>query len=164
MLRNFVLSHLSEGVRSALRNLKWELQAMRMHRRGSRRAAQFGGQRELKLHLGCGDNLKSGFVNIDLNSKADLTLDLRAPLPFRDDCCCFIYSEHFLEHLEYPNVVLPLLRECCRVLQSGGIFSAGVPDTEWPILEYARVRNDGILSAREGTMASKIVRHRDGAY
>jgi len=116
---------------------------MRMHRRGVRKAMRYKNATALKLHFGCGGNVKPGFVNIDLSSAADLTLDLREPLPLATGSCSLIYSEHFLEHIEYPNDVRGLLRECYRVLQTGGIFSAGVPDTEWPLLEYAGRREEG---------------------
>jgi hypothetical protein len=35
-----------------------------------------------KLHFGGGDNLKAGWVNVDLHASADLRLDVREPLPF----------------------------------------------------------------------------------
>ena len=38
---------------------------------------------------------------------------------------------------------MQFLAECCRVLEPDGLFSVGVPDTEWPLLEYARVKDDG---------------------
>ena len=35
-----------------------------------------------KLHVGCGGNLKEGWVNIDLASSSDLTMDVRYGMPF----------------------------------------------------------------------------------
>ncbi|HEV8071800.1 MAG TPA: methyltransferase domain-containing protein [Planctomycetaceae bacterium] len=146
MIKDYMLRQLNQGTREALRILRSEVRVMRMHRRGVRKAAEWHGATGLKLHFGCGGNLKPGFVNIDLANGADLTLDLREKLPFADDSCLVIYSEHFLEHIDYPNGAHALLRECYRVLQPGGTFSVGVPDTEWPLLEYAGQRNDGYFN------------------
>jgi predicted SAM-dependent methyltransferase len=90
----------------------------------------------MRLHIGCGSNIRSGYINIDINPNADLTLDMREPFPFESGSCALTYSEHFLEHLDYPDEALPFLRECYRVLQPGGTFSVGVPDAEWPIRAY----------------------------
>ena len=70
-----------------------------------RKARRYSNATGLQLHFGCGANVKPGFVNIDLSNAADLTLDLREQLPFADGSCSLVYSEHFLEHIEYPNVV-----------------------------------------------------------
>ena len=143
MIKDLIKRNVSGGVRRALNILASECRMMMMHRRGVRRAMQYAAAQGMKLHFGCGANVKPGFVNIDFAPGADLTLDLREALPFSDDSCAFIYSEHFLEHVQYPETVCSLLGECLRVLQPGGIFSAGVPDTEWPLLEYAGVRSEG---------------------
>ncbi len=131
------------GFQQALRNLESELNSMKLHNKGLLDAMRYHESNGLKLHLGCGQFPKEGWVNIDLNDKADITLDLRESLPFRDSSCEIVYSEHFLEHIDYPENVIALLKECYRALEPGGIFSAGVPDTEWPLLEYAGVKQDG---------------------
>ena len=96
----------------------------------------------LKLNLGCGSNIKKGWLNIDMFPPAELVLDLREKLPFANNSCRMIYSEHFLEHLDYPGTAENFLLEAFRVLQQGGVFSLGVPDTEWPLREY-RQQIDG---------------------
>ena len=131
------------GFREALCNLERELTLMRKHSRGLLEAKRYHDSNGLKLHLGCGSIPKEGWVNIDQDDNADLTLDLRESLPFRDSSCSIVYSEHFLEHIDYPENVTMLLKECYRVLEPGGIFSVGVPDTEWPLLEYAGVVRNG---------------------
>jgi SAM-dependent methyltransferase len=84
-------------------------------------------------------NLKPGWVNIDwFFENADLRLDLREGLPFPDDSASIIYSEHFLEHLGFPDEVFRLLRESWRVLMPEGIFSLGIPDFEFAVNSYAR--------------------------
>jgi predicted SAM-dependent methyltransferase len=128
---------------SLRKNLAWELRAYFLHLLGLVRSRPLRSRNNLKIHFGCGSKIKDGWINIDLNRKADLTLDLREPLPFSDGSCSIVYSQHFLEHLDYPEPLMSFLKESYRVLQCHGVFSLGVPDTEWPILEYAGMRNEG---------------------
>jgi predicted SAM-dependent methyltransferase len=93
--------------------------------------------RPTRINMGCGSYLKAGFLNIDLFPGGDLTLDLRRGLPFESDCCEMIFSEHFLEHLDYPSPADRLLRDCLRVLRPGGTLRLSVPDTEWPLTDYS---------------------------
>lgn len=118
-----------------------------IHVIGAAKAARLSKQVDLKLHLGCGSKLKEGWINIDMRSSADIRLDLSRKLPFKSDSAAMVYSEHFLEHIDYPDGAMKLLGECFRVLKPGGVFSVGVPDTEWPLLEYAKVRDDGYFKA-----------------
>lgn len=119
----------SFGVRGAVRALRLELGIQRVHRAGLRRARRLPPATDLRLNLGCGPNRKPGWLNVDLAApQADLHLDLREPLPFPAGSASVIYSEHFLEHLEYPEEVTRHLRESMRLLRPGGLFSVGVPD------------------------------------
>ena len=61
-----------------------------------------------------------------------------------------IYSEHFLEHLNYPEDAKRFLSESFRVLEPGGTLSVGVPDTRWPLLDYANVEDDRYIQAVGG--------------
>lgn len=65
-------------------------------------------QPERKLHLGCGSRRFPGWLNLDMNWKGDMTLDLREGLPFRDGSVELIYSEHSFEHF-YREHDLPFL-------------------------------------------------------
>lgn len=85
----------------------------------------------IKLNLGCGINLKKGFINIDLNIHADLQLDLRKKLPFLNNSVDYIYSEHFFEHLSYTNSsAIYCLRNCYRILKKGSRIRFVIPDME----------------------------------
>jgi predicted SAM-dependent methyltransferase len=53
-----------------------------------------------------------------------------------------IYSEHFLEHFDYPRDITHLLAECYRVLEPSGIHSFAVPDGELVLRYYAARAND----------------------
>jgi len=125
-----------------------EFRIQKLHRAALKQVHRYSGS-ELKLHLGCGRNRKAGWVNIDLSDEADLHLDLREPLPFAENSASMIYSEHFLEHLEYPDQALNFLKGSLRVLRPGGLFSVGVPDTEGPLKSYASGDDGYFLDVRE---------------
>lgn len=129
------------SVQRARAALARELNLARLHRLGVEAARRYDGQKSLKLHLGCGRQYKAGFVNVDLKPGVDLMLDLREPLPFQDGSCALIYSEHFFEHIDYPDGVTTFLARCLRVLEPGGEFSLGVPDAGEPLTIYAEDRD-----------------------
>jgi predicted SAM-dependent methyltransferase len=76
-----------------------------------------------------------------------LPLDLRRALPFADSSCVAVYSEHFFEHLDYPDPATAHLREVFRVLQRGGVLSMGVPDAEPALRDYATGEGSGFQYA-----------------
>lgn len=63
--------------------------------------------------------------------------DLSHSLPLKDQTADFIYSSHFLEHL-FKNDAKRLLKECHRVLKSGGIVRVCVPDLAYAVSMYSR--------------------------
>lgn len=137
---------LTGGLKQALSDLATEFRIWRSHRRAVKQARRILASVPDKLHLGCGPNHKAGWLNVDLGGAADLQLDLREPLPFPDRCFNLLYNEHFLEHVNYPVMAGKFLRECLRVLRPGGVIRIGVPDTEWPLFEYAGLRNEGYFN------------------
>jgi predicted SAM-dependent methyltransferase len=151
-VRELIKRRMSAGVRRALRDLLQELFLQRRHRAGVQRVRQFLDGTPLRLNLGSGFQPKEGWINVDLSDQAALTLDLREPLPFPDASVEAIYTEHFLEHLDYgglddstawqletpgsPSQALRFLRECRRVLKPGGTLDIVVPDAEGIVQEY----------------------------
>jgi predicted SAM-dependent methyltransferase len=121
----------------SLHNLYLEVKIDRIHRRGCREARRYSGQRGVRLHVGCGEVRKPGWVNIDLFGDCELHLDIRRGLPFDDGSAAVIYGEHFFEHLEYVDEARHFLSEAYRVLEPGGLFSLGVPDAEESLRAYA---------------------------
>ncbi|MGH7720959.1 MAG: class I SAM-dependent methyltransferase [Gemmatimonadaceae bacterium] len=148
MFRKLMERGTSYGVRKAAKALWWELRIQKWDRTDRRRVKQFLNGGEIKLNLGSGPNRKNGWVNIDLGADADLNLDLRERFPFDDGSVSVIYSEHFFEHLEYPDEVGRVLGESLRVLRPGGLFSVGVPDTAWPVTAYVTGDEEYFRSAR----------------
>jgi len=82
-----------------------------------------------KLHLGCGERLIPGFINIDRQEPADLILDLeKDTLPFKDNTFKLVKAEGLLEQIK--NLVF-LMNEVYRVLEPNGIFEGLVPNAEF---------------------------------
>ena len=123
-----VIARLPIGLREAANHVVLELTFRKRHLAGLRKARNYRGRTGMALHLGCGSEIKEGWVNVDLHPAADLTLDAREPLPFADNSFRIIYSEHFLGCFSYPGVITQLLSECYRELELGGIHAFCVPD------------------------------------
>lgn len=87
-------------------------------------------QKHLKLNIGCGRDIKKGFLNIDQyqrENKLDLILDVTKGLPFKNESCSYIYAEQFVEHLNWLDG-LNFLKECHRCLEKGGTLRLVLPD------------------------------------
>jgi predicted SAM-dependent methyltransferase len=95
----------------------------------------------VRLNIGCGAVTRPGWINVDLDGRADLRLDVRRPLPLREASVVEIYCEHLLEHLAFPGEVETVLQDWCRVLAPGGLLSVGVPETADVLQAY--VSGDG---------------------
>jgi predicted SAM-dependent methyltransferase len=124
-----------QHVVSAVRMLWTEARIVASLRRWRRQIElTYSGCRGLKLNLGCGTNIRPGWVNIDLFvAGAPFRCDVRYGLPFDDGSCSYVYSEHLFEHLPYADGI-QFLRECFRILEPGGILRTVLPN----YLEYLR--------------------------
>jgi ubiquinone/menaquinone biosynthesis C-methylase UbiE len=87
----------------------------------------------VKLNLGCGLDIRDGYINIDVRKVHPkiLVLDLEKEhlRSFPDNSAEEIIAKDFVEHLSW-RVVEDFLRDCYRVLKSGGRMYIQVPDLE----------------------------------
>jgi len=87
------------------------------------------------VNFGCGtaeEGRFPGFLNADFFSNkkgAELLLDLRFPVPLKDDAWKGIFAHHVLEHLQYKEA-RRFLGECHRILKEGAVLRVVVPDAE----------------------------------
>lgn len=88
-----------------------------------------------RLHVGCGTVKLQGWINADIDPRAELILDVRLPMPFGSDRFDRIYAEHMLEHLS-PDHALQFLREARRVLKPAGVMRIAMPDLERLVSGY----------------------------
>ena len=80
-----------------------------------------------KLNLGCGEQKKPGYVNIDWQQAVhpDVLHDLNhLPYPFADATFDAIEAFHVIEHLDRPFAVM---KELHRILKPGGLLEIRVP-------------------------------------
>ncbi|MCC7225365.1 MAG: glycosyltransferase [Burkholderiaceae bacterium] len=96
-----------------------------------------------KLHLGCGDNLLKGWLNTDLQPRKPgiLQLDATRSLPFPRDSFEYVFSEHLVEHMPYPQGCR-LLAECNRILKPGGVLRMATPDLAFLVGLYKPDKSD----------------------
>jgi len=80
-----------------------------------------------KLNLGCGEDYREGFVNVDFrdNFKVDKVIDLnQLPYPFENSFFDEIIVFHVLEHLDDP---FSIMKELYRIIKPNGILHIKVP-------------------------------------
>ena len=87
----------------------------------------------LRFNLGCGKDIKPGFINLDHKGHGDGFIDLEKPLPFKDKSTHEIVLRHTLEHI--TNRV-QLMEECTRVLTEGGVLRVTLPSCGYVHMDH----------------------------
>ncbi len=111
-----------------------------------RQVRELARRRHLLVHLGCGNALFPGWINLDCypprpaDNVQILVLDMRRGLPMADQSVTALFSEHFLEHLPFDIVRSVILPEIKRVLEPGGRIRIGIPNGEYFIEQYVAYR------------------------
>jgi len=127
----------THGLGRVLRHLSKEIALFENHIEGRK---ELRIPRDIKMldsiQIGGGSHMLNGFFNIDVVPPADLICDVREGLPLPDKCSHFIFTEHFLEHIDYPVSVKKVVSEMYRVLADGGRAVVGVPDGELAVKAY----------------------------
>lgn len=92
-----------------------------------------------KLQLGAGPTSLPGWLSTDIAPQSGqvLYLDATKLFPFEDQTFDYVYSEHLIEHLSWPEG-FSMLRECRRVLIPGGRIRIATPDLEVIVRLYDR--------------------------
>lgn len=84
----------------------------------------------MKLNIGCGRDIRKGWVNLDKDSKiggVNVNHDLNEiPLPFKENSCVEILCSHVLEHFSFKHIVR-LMNEFHRILKKEGTLVIKVP-------------------------------------
>ena len=126
--------------RHLLSPLKFEIHMLLVRMSTFTKANQYQDQKNLLVNIGSGDAGKIGWVNIDAfkAKSVNCVYDARKRLPFSDNSVKCLFSEHFVEHLDYNEEVPYFITECYRVLKKGGVIRIIVPDAEKYIKAYTK--------------------------
>ena len=131
-------------------HLRTEISIARL--RTSRRRVQkrYRNADNLLVNLGPGFQGKEGWVNVDVcrGPFVNCLYDCRKSLPFPDESVRAIFSEHFVEHIDYTEEIPYFLSECHRVLKKDGVFRIVVPDAEKFLRAYCRGGWDDLKRVR----------------
>ena len=101
------------------------------------------------IQFGCGNHHLKDYINVDIIMPADVIWDIRENVPFEDNSINKIFSEHMLEHIDYPISVNNFLSECYRILKDGGEFIVGIPDCSFPLEDIQNNSNENLKKAIE---------------
>lgn len=87
-----------------------------------------------RLHIGCGSNLLSDWLNSDYrpHSRNIYHLDATSNFPFPDNQFRYIFSEHMIEHIGFHEASR-MFSESFRVLEHGGKIRISTPDIQFLI-------------------------------
>ena len=110
---------------------------------------------KLKLNIGCGGDLREGYVNIDMHTKDDIvkrygaelneSLKIHAydifNLPYEDNTVDEILCLGMMEHLSFVDEGL-LFKEIKRILKSGGTYFFTVPNFEVACKQFLEAKDD----------------------
>jgi len=96
----------------------------------------------MKLHLGCGKNIKEGYVNIDGFVKGENITNMDIlNMTYPDGSADEILAEHLFEHIPFKDEER-LFRECYRLLKSGGKLVVETPDMEWLCKQFLEGKDE----------------------
>jgi len=104
------------------------------------------------LNIGCGTRFHKDWINIDRisYSKDVIECDLKKGIPFPDSYFNIVYHSNLLEHFSKTEAFF-LLKECFRVLNSGGIIRVAVPDLEEIVKIYLKSLEESRNGSKEWT-------------
>jgi len=149
-------------LKAAVRELWDELRIARATMYSRARFRSLSRKKNLKLHLGCGVDIKQGWLNVDLRvggvvaaslppDTQFISHDLRLGLPLHNASCIYVYSSHCLEHLDAAHGI-QLLRDVHRVLQPEGKLRLALPDFRSLFAAYLR-KDEAFFKVMEAGVA-----------
>lgn len=104
-----------------------------------------------KLNLGCGDDYREGWINVDLYAeRMDVKHNLNnLPLPFDDDSVDKILISNTLENLTLNK--FDFLKDCMRILKNDGILMLRMPSVSIACQHTSGVHPISYLNILKGT-------------
>jgi SAM-dependent methyltransferase len=81
----------------------------------------------MKLHLGCGNDKRKGYINLDSSMQVnpDVVWNLeKTPIPFKNDSIDEILANHIFEHI---TNFIPLMNDIHRICRKNAIIKIRTP-------------------------------------
>jgi autotransporter strand-loop-strand O-heptosyltransferase len=97
----------------------------------------------IKLNLGCGNDIREGYINIDRYNNTGL-VDMKADissLPFKEMSVSEIFTNHVFEHIGI-NEIYGVLDEWKRVLKPNGKLRMNLPNLETEVKIWLETPDD----------------------
>lgn len=139
LLRFYEHRFISQRTASLIR-----LDILRSHARSMSRRSSLSPKSRF-LHLGCGDRLVDGWLNVDLVD-ADNLVDLaNGSLPWSDEFFDAVVCQHVIEHLELRSELTPLVAELYRVTAPGAEIWLSCPDLGKACNAYVQDKGRALL-------------------
>lgn len=103
----------------------------------------------MKLNVGCGSDVREGYVNIDLNSKDSRVVlgDVSDLSEYEDESVDEVLALDIVEHFPLKEVE-GVLGEWCRVLKRGGVLRLMTPDVDVVMQMFYKKAGSGEISWR----------------
>lgn len=110
---------------------------------------------KVMIHLGCGDVVAPGYINVDLKSATHVHFvhDVTNLPFFKDNSADLVYACHVMEHFPFEQIKR-ILWEWRRVLKIGGTLRLSVPDFDKLLVIYRRSNNE-VESIRQPLMGAE---------
>lgn len=123
------------------RNVTRKIESYMKIRNAAKQVESYMKQKDIPycLHLGCGRNLLSGWLNTDIEESIKgkvVCWDATKKYPLADNSIDYIFLEHMFEHLSMKDAVC-LLSESKRVLKEGGVIRITLPDMQFLLDLYS---------------------------
>jgi len=136
--KNKLIYELGRKVKADFKLANDKLQRTRMIKKRKQIIADYLRDNQVpKLHIGSGPMVLEGWLNTDLRPRQEkniIHLDITEKMPFEDNSCQYIYSEHLIEHIKLDDAV-EHLKDCYRILKKGGVIRISTPDLSF-LLRY----------------------------
>jgi predicted SAM-dependent methyltransferase len=96
-----------------------------------------------KVQIGCGANIHSDWLNTSFFPTSDkvIHLDASKKFPLPNDTFDYIFSEHMIEHITYPEGLV-MLGECYRILKHNGTIRLSTPKLDFLIELYQENKSE----------------------
>ena len=89
----------------------------------------------VRVNIGCGNKPRDGWINTDVQWRADAYLDATKPWPVPAGSVDFVYADNVIEHVTLAQA-REVFRHSFAALAPGGVFRLATPDVEAVARQY----------------------------